>query len=216
MSKHTAMQPLRSMIVVTLLTFCAGGCAFTAEETKYTVIRQTKNFELRDYPSQIVAETEVEATIEDAGNKAFRRLFNYISGDNKAQEKISMTSPVTQETSSEKIAMTSPVAQQSTEGGWMVSFMMPESYTMDTIPIPDDPNVNVRQIPPRRMACVKYSGGWSEKRYLQYLQELEAWIAETGFQTLGKPIWARYNPPFTPWFMRRNEILIPVDSEEGY
>ncbi len=125
-----------------------------------------------------------------------------------------MTSPVTQEASSEKIAMTSPVAQQSTQGGWMVSFMMPGSYTMDTIPIPDDPNVKVRQIPPRRMACVQYSGGWSEKRYLQYLQELEDWIAEKDFQVLGTPIWARYNPPFAPWFLRRNEILIAVDSEE--
>ena len=196
-----------------MLAFCAGGCAFTAEETKYTVISQAKNFELRDYPSQIVAETEVEASIEDAGNKAFRRLFNYISGENKSQEKISMTSPVTQEASSEKIAMTSPVAQQSTTDGQMVSFMMPDSYTMDTIPIPDDSNVKVRQIPARRVACVQYSGGWSEKRYLEYLQELEAWITEENFQVMGKPIWARYNPPFTPWFMRRNEILIPVESE---
>jgi len=214
MNKHTALHHLQAIIVVTLLVFCAGGCAFTADETKYTVISQTQNFELRDYPSQIVAETEVAASLEDAGNKAFRRLFNYISGDNRAQEKISMTSPVTQEASSEKIAMTSPVAQQSTTGGQMVSFMMPESYTMDTIPVPDDPNVKVRQIPARRMACVQYSGGWSEKRYLEYLQELEAWIADNDFQVLGKPIWARYNPPFTPWFMRRNEILIPVDSED--
>jgi effector-binding domain-containing protein len=197
-----------------MLAFLAGGCASTAEEAKYTVIRQAKNFELRDYPSQIVAETEVEATIEGAGNKAFRRLFNYISGDNKAQEKISMTTPVTQEASSEKIAMTTPVAQQSTEDGWMVSFMMPEYYTMDTIPIPDDPNVKVRQIPPRRMACVKYSGGWSEERYLKHLQKLEAWIADNNFKVLGKPVWARYNAPFTPWFLRRNEILIPVANQE--
>ena len=194
MSKHTELQTLQAIIIVTLLALCAGGCAFTAEETKYTVISKTNNFELRDYPSQIVAETEVEATIEDAGNKAFRRLFNYISGDNKSQEKISMTSPVTQEASSEKIAMTSPVAQQSTADGWMVSFMMPDSYTIDTIPIPDDPNVKVRQIPPRRMACVQYSGGWSEKRYLQHLQELEAWIADNNFQVLGKPVWATVQP----------------------
>jgi len=212
MKKHAAMQSKHAMIFLLLLAFCAGGCAFTAEETKYTIIRQSKNFELRDYPAQIVAETEVDGAMEGAGNKAFRRLFNYISGKNRAQEKISMTSPVTQEASSEKIAMTSPVAQQSTADGWMVSFMMPDSYTMETIPIPDDPNVKVRQIPPRRMACVQYSGGWSEERYLQHLQKLEEWIKENEFKTLGKPVWARYNPPFTPWFMRRNEILMPVDS----
>jgi len=214
MKQHTVVQPMQAIVILIVLVFCAGGCAFTAEETKYTVISQAKNFELRDYPPQIVAETEVKASIEDAGNKAFRRLFNYISGENKSQEKISMTSPVTQEASSEKIAMTSPVTQQSTTDGWMVSFMMPASYTMETIPVPNDPNVNVRRIPPRRMACVQYSGTWSKKRYLKNLQELEAWIADKGFQVLGKPIWARYNPPFTPWFLRRNEILIPVDSEE--
>jgi len=213
MRKNTVMQPKQALLVLSLLALLASGCAFTAEEAKYTVIRQVKNFELRDYPPQIVAETEVAASLEDAGNKAFRRLFNYISGKNKSQEKISMTSPVTQEASSEKIAMTSPVAQQSTADGWMVSFMMPAFYTMDTIPTPDDPNVKVRRIPPRLMACVQYSGGWSEKRYRKYLQELEAWIADSGFQVLGKPIWARYNPPFTPWFMRRNEILIHVNSE---
>jgi effector-binding domain-containing protein len=96
----------------------------------------------------------------------------------------------------------------------MVSFMMPASYTLDTLPIPDNPDVRLRQIPARRMASVRYSGTWSEKRYLQHLQDLESWIAKNGFRILGEPVWARYNPPFTPWFLRRNEILIPVDSVE--
>jgi len=214
MKNHSATQPILAIIVVTCLAFFAGGCAFTVEEANYTVIRRAENFELRDYPPQIVAETEVDGPMEDAGNRAFRRLFNYISGENRSQEKISMTSPVTQEASSEKIAMTAPVAQQSTPDGWMVSFMMPQTYTMGTLPIPDDPTVKLREIPGRRMACVRYSGTWSEKRYRSNLQELEDWIAENSFKVLGKPVWARYNPPFTPWFMRRNEILIPVDSEE--
>ena len=213
MNKETVMQLLQAIIVLIVLACCAAGCAFTADELQYTTISQTNNFELRDYPPYIVAETEVDGTLEKAGNKAFRRLFHYISGKNRSQEKISMTSPVTQEASSEKIAMTTPVAQQSTADGWMVSFMMPMSYTMDTIPIPDDPNVKVRQVPARRMACVQYSGTWSEKRYLRYLQELESWIKENGFTTLSKPVWARYNPPFTLWFLRRNEILIQVDSK---
>jgi hypothetical protein len=109
--------------------------------------------------------------------------------------------------------MTTPVGQQRTAGGWMVSFMMPMSYTMDTLPVPNNPDVKLRRIPARRMACVRYSGTWSEKRYLRYLKELESWIAKNGFRTLGEPIWARYNAPFTPWFLRRNEVLIPVDSE---
>ncbi len=214
MNKETVMQPLQAIIVLIVLACFAAGCASTVDELQYTTISQTNNFELRDYAPYIIAETEVEGTLEKAGNKAFRSLFNYISGGNRSQEKISMTSPVTQEASSEKIAMTAPVEQQQTAEGWMVSFMMPMSYTMDTLPIPDDPNVTLRQVPARRVACVQYSGTWSKKRYLRYLQELESWIEKNSFTTLGKPVWARYNPPFTLWFLRRNEILIQVDSED--
>jgi effector-binding domain-containing protein len=208
------MQHITPIIVLLLLSCFAGGCATSVEDAKYITISQTSNFELRDYPPQIIAETEVEGTLEDAGDKAFKKLFDYISGENQSRENISMTSPVTQKPSSEEIEMTTPVGQERTAGGWMVSFMMPASYTLDTLPIPDNPDVRLRQIPARRMASVRYSGTWSEKRYLRYLQELEAWIAKNGFRILGEPVWARYNPPFTPWFLRRNEILIPVDSEE--
>lgn len=206
------MQHITPIIALLLLACFAGGCATSVEDAKYITISQTSHFELRDYPPQIVAETEVEGTLEDAGNKAFQKLFDYISGANQSRENISMTSPVTQEPASEKIAMTTPVGQQRTAGGWMVSFMMPASYTLETLPIPDNPDVRLRQIPARRMASVRYSGSWSAKRYLRYLQDLEAWIAKNGFRILGEPVWARYNPPFTPWFLRRNEILIPVDS----
>jgi effector-binding domain-containing protein len=208
------MQHIKSIVVLILLACFAVGCATTVEEAKYKVISKAENFELRDYPSYIVAETEVEGTLEDAGDKAFNRLFDYISGENQSRDKIAMTSPVTQKPSSEKIAMTAPVGQKPTAGGWMVSFMMPMSYTLDTLPVPNNPDVKLRQIPARRMASVRYSGTWSEKRYLRYLKELESWIEKNGFRILGEPVWARYNPPFTPWFLRRNEILIPVDSEE--
>jgi effector-binding domain-containing protein len=207
------MQRIKSMIVLISMTFFAAGCATTVEEAQYKLISNTNTFELRDYPPQIVAETEVDGTLEDAGDKAFKRLFGYISGENRSRESISMTTPVTQKPSSEKIAMTAPVGQQRTTGGWALSFMMPRSYTLDALPVPNDPAVRLRQIPARRMACVRYSGTWSEKRYLQYLQELESWIVKNGFKIVGEPVWARYNSPFTPWFLRRNEILIPVESE---
>jgi effector-binding domain-containing protein len=204
---------MKSIITLCLLIFYLGGCASTVEETQYRLISKTNNFELRDYPTYIVAETEVDGNIEDAGNKAFKKLFDYISGKNRSREKIAMTAPVSQKPSSEKIAMTAPVNQQQTEGGWIVSFTMPDVYTMETIPTPENPDVRLRQIPARRMASVQYSGTWSEERYLQYLQKLESWIDENNFRILGEPVWARYNPPFTPWFLRRNEILFPVDSE---
>jgi len=174
-----------------------------------------KDFELRDYPPYVVAETLVDGTLEDAGNKAFSQLFGYISGKNRSRDSIAMTAPVSQEPASEKIAMTAPVGQQRAEGGWVVSFAMPSSYTLESLPLPDDPEVKLRQVPARRMASVRYSGRWSESRYLRYRRELELWIEQSGFRILGEPVWARYNPPFAPWFLRRNEILIPVDSQEG-
>lgn len=204
---------MKSIITPCLLIFYLWGCASAVEETQYRLISKTNNFEIREYPTYIVAETDVDGKLEDAGNKAFKKLFGYISGKNRSREKIAMTAPVKQKLSSEKIAMTAPVKQLQTEGGWIVSFTMPNGYTMETLPTPENPDVRLRQLESHRVASVQYSGTWSEERYLKYLQELESWIEENGLIILGEPIWARYNPPFTPWFLRRNEILIPVDSE---
>ena len=182
------------------------------EEAAYTVVIKDEKFEIRDYAPHILAETFVEGDFEEAGNKAFNVLFGYISGDNRSREKLAMTAPVSQEPKGEKIKMTAPVGQQRVQESWAVSFMMPASYTLETLPEPEDPKVTLRQVPARRMAAVRYSGFWSEKRYLRYKLELESWIHERGLTIVGDPIWARYNPPFTPWFLRRNEILIPVDT----
>jgi len=212
--KRTVVQRIAPIITIIMLSSITGGCATTTDEVKYKVVIKTKDFELRDYPPHVVAETVVEGTLEDAGNKAFRRLFGYISGKNRSGDKIAMTAPVSQKPASEKIAMTAPVGQQRAEGGWVVSFTMPISYTLKALPVPEDPDVKLRQVPARRMASVQYSGTWSESRYLRYRQELELWIEKNGLRIQGEPVWARYNSPFTPWFLRRNEILIPVGSQE--
>ena len=185
------------------------------EEAMYTVVKKDDQFEVRDYAPHILAETIVEGDLEQAGNKAFDRLFRYISGDNRSHTKVAMTAPVSQEQAGEKIKMTAPVGQQRVQEKWAVSFMMPASYTLETLPEPEDPKVKLRQVPARRMAAVRYSGFWSEKGYLRYKWELESWIHAKGFTILGDPVWARYNPPFTPWFLRRNEILIPVRASPG-
>ena len=198
-------------IVLTLLVIIIGATdAMATEEAAYQVVKEDGRFEVRDYAPHILAETIVEGNIKEAGNKAFRRLFGYISGDNRSQGKVAMTAPVSQVPSGEKIEMTAPVGQQSVQGRWAVSFMMPASYTLETLPIPEDPQVSLRQVPARRLAAVRYSGFWSEKNYLQYRQELESWVHDEGLTIVGEPVWARYNPPFTLWFLRRNEILIPV------
>lgn len=186
--------------------------AMAIEEATYTVVKKDKNFEIRDYTSHILAETVVEGDLKEAGNKAFRMLFRYISGSNRSRKKVAMTAPVSQRPQGEKIDMTAPVGQRPVQEKWAVSFMMPSSYTLKTLPEPEDPNITLRQVPARRMAAVRYSGFWSEKKYLRYKSELESWIQEKGFTIVGDPIWARYNSPFTPWFLRRNEILIPIDT----
>ena len=182
------------------------------EEAPYTVIKTDDIFELREYAPQVLAEIIVVGDMEGAGNKAFRPLFRYISGDNKSRGKIAMTAPVSQEQTGEKISMTAPVSQQSVQGKWAVSFMMPASYTMENLPTPDDPNIKLRQVPARRVAAVRYSGFWSEKKFLRYKQELESWITVNNLKVIGEPVWARYNPPFTPWFLRRNEIWLHLEQ----
>jgi effector-binding domain-containing protein len=198
-------------IIVAVVVIITGVMdAMAIEEAKYKIVEKDNRFEIRDYAPHILAETFVEGDLEEAGNKAFNRLFRYISGNNRSRIKVAMTAPVSQQPMGEKIKMTAPVGQRRVQEKWAVSFMMPASYTLKTLPEPEDPNITLRQVPVRRMAAVRYSGFWSEKRYLRYKLELEFWIKEKGLTIVGDPIWARYNPPFTPWFLRRNEILIPI------
>jgi len=181
------------------------------EEAKYSVILKDEEFELRAYAPHILAETTVDGDFKSAGNKAFNRLFKYISGDNKRQKEVAMTSPVGQSSSNQKIEMTSPVGQIEQDDKWAVSFMMPESFTLDTTPEPIDSSIKIRQVPARHVAAVRYSGFWSAKNYSNNLEKLNAWIETQKYRPVGEPIWARYNPPFMPWFLRRNEILVPVE-----
>jgi len=181
------------------------------EEAPYRILEKEGAIELREYAPQILAEVIVDGSLEDAGNKAFNLLFRYISGDNRTRAKIAMTAPVSQKSAPpEPIAMTTPVGQQSAPGGWAVSFMMPSSFTMETLPEPTDPQVALRAIPARHVAAIRYSGTWSESRYRKNRIHLEAWLGKRSLTATGDPVWARYNPPFTPWFLRRNEVLIPI------
>lgn len=212
MNVSTAIKRFRLIVTVTLFIITGVVPAMATEEAPYTVIKTDDMFELREYAPQVLAEIIVDGDLEGAGNKAFRPLFRYISGDNKPRDKIAMTAPVSQEQKGEKVSMTAPVSQRSVQGKWAVSFMMPASYTIETLPTPDDSNIKLRQVPARRVAAVRYSGFWSEEKYLLHKEKLEKWIKDNRFTVTGETVWARYNPPFTLWFMRRNEILIPVTA----
>jgi hypothetical protein len=186
--------------------------AMAIEKAKYTVLEKEDGFEIRKYDPQIVAETFVEGDLEKAGNEGFRRLYAYISGENTTKQSISMTAPVSQETGSKKIAMTAPVKQEKKDNRWRITFLMPAEYTLETLPEPNDTRVRLTEESGRLMAAVKYSGTWSEEGYEENKALLEEYIQKRGLTKTGAPVWARYDPPFMPWFLRRNEVLIPIEK----
>ncbi len=202
------------LFVMTAVLLFGGGQSMAIEKAAYTVTEADGDLEIRLYAPQILVETAVDSDFDSAGNLAFQRLFNYISGANRAQSKIPMTAPVSQEASPEKIAMTAPVVQEGSESTWRVAFLVPSSYTWDTVPEPTDERVGLRQVPERTLAALRFSGTWGEERFRDHESKLRAMLSERGLQTAGEPIFARYDPPFKPWFMRRNEVLIPVTPIE--
>jgi len=207
MTKRNLM-PLSLMFISPFL-FCS--CAIVGiEKPKYTLLEKEGEFEIRQYQSYLIAETMVQANFNDAGNVAFRRLFNYISGKNKTKKSISMTAPVNQSTSPEKISMTAPVNQQQSGENYSVSFVMPSKYSLETLPEPLDPEVTIKEIPAHKVAAIRYSGTWNQKRYEAKKASLEEFIRRKELVATSEPIFARYNPPFELWFLRRNEVIIPV------
>lgn len=184
------------------------------EEPKYEVVHTYPMFELRQYAPYLVAETEVTGDFDKVGNQAFRILADYIFGNNRSKTKMAMTAPVNQRPAEgEKIDMAAPVGQKPGESGpnsYVLSFVMPSGYTLDSLPTPNDPRVHLREVPARLMAVRRYSGRWTRSNYEENLRILRLAVQEAGLETTGDPVYARYNPPFTLWFMRRNEVMLQV------
>ncbi len=186
------------------------GVAMAVSEPKYSVENKTSEYEIRLYASTLVAQTQIDLPFDDAGNKAFKILADYIFGNNKTKTKIDMTAPVAQQPISEKIAMTAPVSQIKNSMGYLVQFTMPEQYKMETLPEPLDPRVELVEVPARKVAVYSYSGSWSESRYKDKLEEFNKALSRDNIKTMGEPIFARFNSPFQFWFLRRNEIWFVV------
>lgn len=183
----------------------------SVEEPKFHLVAADGAFELRDYPATIVAEVTVGGSRDDASSAGFRLLAGYIFGGNKGRAKIAMTAPVSQQAvSGEKIAMTAPVGISGGDGRWVVRFTMPSAYRLEDMPQPDDARVALHEVPARRVAVLKFSGLAREAAIAEHTQKLVDILRAKGLASAGPPELARYDPPWTLWFLRRNEIIIPV------
>lgn len=206
------------------------GIIFTApvmayEEPKYQVLIKSDDFEIRQYAPMLIAEVTVEGDMDQASNKGFRLIADYIFGNNQAvgkseSEKISMTAPVTLEPVSSKIEMTAPVTVEpigsettlQSSRKWRVNFVMPSQYTLTNIPKPNNPQVVLRQIPEKYFVVYNYSGFNTQSRVQSKTDETLAWVKQQGLKQIGTPQLSRYDPPWTLPMFRRNEILVEINK----
>ena len=182
--------------------------AHAIEEPDHQVVREFGGIEVRQYATYTVAEVVVPGPAAEAGNQAFPILAGYIFGKNRGERKFAMTAPVTQTPAPLKMDMTVPVTQSAAPGGFLVQFVLPKGVTAANAPEPLDGRVRLREVAPGRVAVIRYSGFWSDSNYGEHLAKLQAALRAAGLAWTGEPVYSRYNAPFTPWFMRRNEIWL--------
>jgi hypothetical protein len=199
---------LRIVLAITLY----GSPTMAVEEPAFKTVLSDGAFEIRDYPGLIVAEVTVSGEQKEAARKGFRLLAGYIFGDNKRRQSIAMTAPVAQEPVNQKIAMTAPVTQIENAGTWIVRFTMPSTYTMESLPEPNDLKVQLRHLPATRFAVLRFSGLAGKGDVDAKNKELLAATQSHHLRASGPVTLAQYNPPWTLWFMRRNEVMISVET----
>lgn len=181
-----------------------GSTVMALEEPKYTIIKQTNDYEIRKYDDRLAVET-----LEGSGeNRAFSMLFKYISGANELNSKVTMTIPVTQST---KIDMTAPVTQEEVNGDRVMRFFLPTQFTMEDAPRPTSDAVRLVIVKGQTYAVMRYSGRSSDQNFIRNVRKLSEALKRDGVQASGDPIKATFNGPFMPFFLRRNEVMVPVD-----
>jgi hypothetical protein len=180
--------------------FLYSEAAMATEEPRYTVLVSDPPFEVRRYAAFTVAQTQINGDFDTASSGGFRRIASYIFGDNLqagqgAQRKISMTAPVTVMPENE---------------GWRVHFVMPSAESMQTLPKPLNPQIQLRPVPEHDTAAVRFSGLTTQASIQEQTERLRAWAQARQIRLSPTPQIARYDDPFTlPW-NRRNEILIDL------
>ena len=205
---------LAGIAVVLMGAWTAVGYVSTKgiEMPEYEVVHVAQDYEVREYSGFIRAEVAVEGDYRESLYSGFRKVADYIFGNNTPKASIAMTAPVLQE-QSQKIAMTAPVLHERAQDTqqYMVAFIMPKEYTMASLPAPNNPEVRLREIPAKRYAVLRFSGYATERRAARKTAQLVEALEQDGVKIVGAPMAAQYNPPWTPPFMRRNEIQIEVE-----
>ena len=171
------------------------------EQQPHEVLKRYPGFEVRRYPAHVVAEVNVTGPFGAAGNLAFPKLARYIGGHNRGSRKVAMTAPVLQE-------------QDPRSGVFVVGFVMPADLEPGDVPEPADTSVRTRLVPAQTAAALTFSGRWSRSAYDARTAELRELLTEANLTAVGRPRYARFDPPWTPWFLRRNEVVIPIDGDD--
>jgi hypothetical protein len=169
------------------------------EQAKYEVMKKIGKVEIRRYPRLVIAR------VDGYGDSGSNLLFRFITGNNRQKSDIAMAAPVV----SKQIATTAPVLSETAS----IAFIMPEGFTLETTPKPLDDRVKIVEVPERVVAALRFSGRWSNSIFKKKSEELLKELAEAGIHTPGQMFSMRYNGPFTPWFMRRKEVAIAVESD---
>lgn len=193
------MTRLPITIMLSIILAGAGTPAMAIEEPQFEVIHVTNDYEIRRYAPYIVAEVDVPGDMGDSGNRAFRILADYIFGNNEPGQKMQMTAPVVSD------------APRASKDAFTYAFVMESRYSMDTLPAPVDPRIRIVQKPAQVVAARSYSGRWTQENFLQHEVSLVSALTIDGLTMRSAPFLARYDSPFKPWFLRRNEVLVELD-----
>jgi effector-binding domain-containing protein len=210
MNKNTIIILIVLAVIFVLWTLW-GFLGSRVEQAEYTVVRKNKNYEVRTYPSHIVAQATVPGDYTGVMNSGFSIVAGYIFGDNTKKEKIAMTAPVVEKSGiSEKIAMTAPVVISGDKLNRTISFSMPKGYTLETLPVPNDKRVQIVEIPEKNFAVARFYGYRNSSMIEKATKELKEKLIEDKIEIVGSPSYAGYNAPGTPPWMTRNEVLIEI------
>jgi effector-binding domain-containing protein len=205
------------LILLIITSILVAGCSVVGqsnvETAAYTLLKadDTQQIEVRNYESMVLVSTDVSGS----SGSPFRKLFNYISGENQGAVEIPMTAPVIMDDKNTankgtKISMTTPVFRNEIAGVSSMSFVMPNDFTLETTPKPTNPEVRVTELKDYKVAAIRFSGTLSDSNVAKHTKILADWIAQQGYTVINDPVTAGYNAPFTLPMMRRNEVFIEV------